>query len=155
MRFSMRRIAIASAVAGSLLGMGSALAHGLLVSVHGEGSSVIGTVYYSDGALAVGEFVQLIDADAPAESPRSTTADGDGNFRFDGATVGHRYRVIAEGEEGHVTEMELVLAEGAKARLNDADGAPAEEEGLPAWLVIGGLLLLSLVPAFLLRRKKA
>ena len=130
-------------------------AHGLLVSVKGEGSSIVGTVYYSDGALAVGEFVQLIDTDAPAEPPRTGNADSDGRFRFDNATVGHRYRIIVEGEEGHVTEMELRLAEGEKARLNDADGAAEEEGGFPAWLVIGGLLLLSAIPAFFLRKKKS
>ena len=127
-------------------------AHGLLVSVKGEGSSIFGTVYYSDGALAVGEFVQLIDTDAPAEPPRTSNADSDGGFRFDDATVGHRYRIIVEGEEGHVTEMELLLAQGEKARLNDKDGAAEEEGGFPAWQVIGGLLLLSAIPAFFLRK---
>lgn len=129
-------------------------AHGLLVSVKGEGSSIVGTVYYSDGALAVGEFVQLIDTDAPSEPPRTGNADSDGRFRFDDATVGHRYRIIVEGEEGHVTEMELLLAEGEKARLNDADGAAEDEGGFPAWLVIGGLLVLSAIPAYLLKKKK-
>lgn len=129
-------------------------AHGLLVSVKGEGSSIVGTVYYSDGALAVGEFVQLLDTDAPTQPPRTSNADSDGQFRFDDATIGHRYRVIVEGEEGHVTEMELLLAEGEKAKLNDADGATEEESGFPAWLVIGGLLLLSAIPAWALRKKK-
>ena len=132
----------------------SAYAHGLLVSARTEGNAVVGTMYYSDGALAAGEFVELIDVDAPSEHKPGVTTSSDGTFRFENAITGHRYRIIAHGEEGHETEMELVFAEGAKAKLNDPDGAPAEESGPPAWLIIGGLLALSLIPARLLRKRK-
>lgn len=130
-----------------------ALAHGLLVSVKVEGRAIVGTVYYSDGLLAVGEFVQLFDDDAPQTAPQEATTDAKGNFRFENGTLGHRYRVLAHGEEGHHTEMQLILQEGAKAQLNDADAVADEAAGPPAWLVLGGLLALSALPAWWLRKR--
>lgn len=130
------------------------LAHGLFVKARGEGRSILGTVYYSDGALAVGEYVELQDLDAPDQAAQGVQTDGNGGFRFESAVDGHRYRIVAYGEEGHQTELSLVFSEGARARLDEPDAAPADEGGLPAWLVIGGLLALSIVPARMLRKRR-
>jgi hypothetical protein len=53
-----------------------------------------------------------------ADGPVGTT-DTAGNFRFDGV-AGHRYALIAHGEEGHTTEMEITLGAGERGRLVDA-----------------------------------
>jgi hypothetical protein len=110
----------AAIVLGGALTMAvPALAHGFLVSVRGEGSAITGRVYYSDGAPGAGEFVELRDLTDGAQTVRSGTTDTAGNFRFDGV-AGHRYALIAHGEEGHTTEMEITLGAGERGRLVDA-----------------------------------
>lgn len=149
----MKRIWWAMCLVLGLLSL-PAFSHGLLVSVKVEAQAIVGKVYYSDGLLAAGEFVQLFDEDAPELLPREATTDDQGGFRFEDGVPGHRYRVVAHGEEGHHTEMLLTLKEGAKAQLHDPDGELADDQGLPAWLVLGGVLVLSAVPAWWLRRRR-
>jgi hypothetical protein len=147
---SFAALAAALSFAGVLLtGAAPALAHGLLVSVQGEGAAVTGRVYYSDGAPGAGEYVELRDLTAPAAQPLTAVTDAGGGFRFPGV-AGRSYAVIAHGEEGHITEMQLTLAAGERGRLVDAE-ARAEGGAPPAWLVIGGLLALSTIPALWLR----
>jgi len=149
------RRAIPRALAIAALALAApASAHGLLVAVQSESNAVTGRVYYSDGAPGAGEFVELRDLSAPASPTLSASTDGEGRFRFAGAP-GHRYAVIAHGEEGHTTEMRVTVADGQRGRLTekpsaDGDGMP----GLPpAWLVIGITLLVSAGFALWLRMR--
>jgi len=136
-----------------LLVAAAASAHGLLVSVRGDGATVSGKVYYSNGTPGLGEWVQLIDLSHPAMPPQGVNAGTDGSFRFAGIP-GRRYRIVVAGEEGHSVTSELSLTDGARGRFIDKD-APAKQGWTtpPAWLVIGGLLLLSIIPAVWLRRR--
>ncbi|MDQ3039041.1 MAG: carboxypeptidase-like regulatory domain-containing protein [Pseudomonadota bacterium] len=136
-----------------LLLTASAFAHGLLVKVRGEGNTVSGTVYYSNGTPGAGEWVQLTDLSHPAMPPQGVNAGPDGSFRFVGIQE-RRYRIVVAGEEGHSVTSELTLTEGARGQFVD-DDAPAKRGWTtpPAWLVIGGLLLLSIIPAVWLRRR--
>ena len=131
----------------------SAFAHGLLVKVRGEGNAVSGTVYYSNGTPGAGEWVQLTDLTHPAMPLQGINAGPDGGFRFTGIK-GRQYRIVVAAEEGHSVTSELTLTEGARGQFID-DDAPAKQgwSTPPAWLVIGGVLLLSTIPAVWLRRR--
>lgn len=155
----MRKIQIAAA--GLLMAIASPLlAHGLLVSVEADGNVINGKVYYSDGTPGAGEFIELRDlnrAENGATQEQSTATDAGGKFSFTGI-LGHQYAVVAHGEEGHVTEMQITLASGESGRLIDTPPASGGQEGPglpPAWMIIGGLLLLSLIPALYLRRARS
>ncbi len=130
-----------------------ALAHGLLVKVRGEDNAISGTVYYSNGTPGAGEWVQLTDLTHPTVPPQGINAGPDGSFRFVGVP-GRQYRVVVQGDEGHSVTSELTLAAGARGQFVD-DDAPTTSSWTtpPAWLVIGGLLLLSIIPAVWLRRR--
>ncbi len=146
-----------SAVSSLLLWLvaAAASAHGLLVSVRGDGSTVSGTLYYSSGAPAAGEWVEMFDLSVPATPSQGVNAGQDGSFRFEGVE-GRRYRIVGSGEEGHSVTSELTLTANSRGQFVE-DDAVAEEPGWstpPAWMVIGGLLLLSIVPAAWLRRRK-
>lgn len=137
----------------ALLWASPAAAHGLLVSIRGDGRFVEGRVYYSDGTVGAGQYAELTDLSDPASKARSGTTDAKGDFRFEGVP-GHRYRFLTQGEEGHKTEMLITLAPGAKGSFIDRDAAKPGFRAPPAWLVIGGLLALLSIPAFLLRKRK-
>ena len=145
------------AVIASLCATAAAQAHGLLMSVQADpgGQALEGRLYYSDGAPAAGEYVEAgeLAASSPTE-PVSTQTDADGRFALP-AQAGRHYAVIAYGEEGHSVEMHLHLVPGARGRLAGEDLAGDAIVGWPppAWAVIGGLLLLSMLPALLLRRR--
>jgi hypothetical protein len=148
------RLLQAAMLAAALSLAAPAFAHGLLVSARSDGDTVAGRVYYSDGAPGAGEYVEFRDLTDPARPARTAAADATGGFRFPGVP-GHRYAVIAHGEEGHTTELQVELRAGERARLSDA--APADAAGLslpPAWMLIGALLLLSTVPALWLRARR-
>lgn len=128
-----------------------ALAHGLLISVRGEGAQVTGKIYYSNGQAGAGEWVQLFDLTEPGAKPLAMASSPDGSFRFAGA-AGHRYRVTASGDEGHVVDSEITLAPGARGRFveRQSDVAAIGGGGFkapPAWALLGGLLALSMIPA--------
>lgn len=131
----------------------TASAHGLLISVRGDGSTVSGTVYYSNGTAGAGEWVEMYDLNRPGAPPLGTNAGPDGGFRFPGLEGG-RYRLLVSGEEGHSVESEITLTAGARGQFVDRD-APVEQGWTwpPAWLVIGGLLLASVIPALWFRRR--
>lgn len=115
-----RHLLVVAALA--LLWASPAAAHGLLVSIRGEGRFVTGRVYYSDGTLGTGQYAELKDLSAPGAKPRSGKTDAHGGFRFEGVP-GHRYRFLTEGEEGHQTEMLITLAAGARGKFIDGDAA--------------------------------
>lgn len=139
---------------GALAAAAPAFAHGLLVSVRGEGSDIVGRVYYSDGTAGAGEFVELRDLTQPDSAAQSAAADARGAFRFPGVQ-GRLYAVVAHGEEGHTTEMQLTLVAGERGRLVEAPSPTAGFRAPPAWAVVGGLLLLSAIPALWLRRRRS
>jgi hypothetical protein len=126
----------------------SGFAHGLLLRLENTNTAVAGVAYYTNGAIAAGEYVELVDLDAPPGAvPVGTPTDAAGGFRF-AARAGGRYRLLAHGDEGHVTELEFTLGEAKAPRLVDGD---EESAGPPAWAVIGGVLVLA-TGALLLRR---
>jgi hypothetical protein len=124
------------------------LAHGLLLRLENAESTVAGVAYYTNGAIAAGEYVELVDLDAPDAAPVGAPTDAAGGFRF-AARAGGRYRLVAHGDEGHRTELEFTLGEARTPHLVDDDAEAAA--GPPAWAVIGGVLLLA-TAALLLRR---
>ncbi len=132
-----------------------AWAHGLLISAEANGRAIEGRVYYSDGTPGAGEYVEL-KSDAGAENAAQTAVtDAEGGFRFTG-TSGQSYRIVAHGEEGHTTELSIALEAGERGKLVERapTGSQAEGDWLPpAWMLIGGVLLLSLIPVFLLGRR--
>jgi hypothetical protein len=127
----------------------SVLAHGLLLRLENTNTTVAGVAYYTNGAIAAGEYVELVDLDAPHAAPVGAPTDAAGGFRF-AARAGGRYRLAAHGDEGHRTELEFTLGEAKAPRLVDADGG--DSAGPPAWAVIGGVLLLATAALLLLRR---
>ena len=126
-------------------------AHGLLVSIHGEGRFITGRVFYSNGEIGAGQYAELTDLDAPSAKPQTGKTDAKGAFRFPGIP-GHRYRFMTEGEEGHTSEMRITLAEGAKGKFIDHDAAAPGWHMPAAWEVIGGLLAIVSIPVLLIRR---
>lgn len=148
----MRRLMTALALGGALAASVPALAHGFLVSMRGEGTTISGRVYYSDGTPGAREFVELRDVTDASRPLQTGATDQAGAFRFTGV-AGHRYALIAHGEEGHTTEMLLTLASGARGKLVDVAGPSKSSWAPPAWALIGGALLLSMLPALWLRRR--
>lgn len=70
-------------------------------------------------------------------------------------TASHRYRVALFGEEGHNVEIELLARAESQPALIEKESAPEEKSWLPpAWALIGGILLISLVPAAFARRQR-
>lgn len=155
---SPRRWLASGLLATSFFASQFATAHGLLVSVRGDATSVSGRVYYSNGDPGAGEWVQLLDLTQPGEPPIAMNAGKDGGFRFP-AVDGRRYRISVTGEEGHTVDSEITTGIDARGRFVEREQAAsgiAEKHALwppPAWAVIGGILLLSLIPAAWLRLK--
>lgn len=132
-----------------------ALAHGLLVSVRGDGQTISGRVYYSNGEPGAGEWVQLSDLTQARGENQGMAAGPDGAFSFAGVQ-GHSYRVTVTGEEGHSIQSDITLAPEARGRFVEQpdDAAAADAGGLPpAWALLGGLLVASLIPALWLRSR--
>ncbi len=139
------------------LGLASliAAAHGLLLDAETDGDTIFGTAYYSNGDKAVHEPIALLDLTESAATPVDAQTDADGNFKFD-VIRSHRYRVSVYGDEGHDVEIEVLAEPKALPRLveNEAQSSTAFWPP-PAWAIIGGVLLLSLIPAVALRRRAA
>lgn len=136
-----------------------AFAHGLLMKLDAQGEVISGEVYFSNGQKAAGVWVELFDDAVPGAAPdaalQTVQTGADGAFRVTGET-GRTYRVRASGDEGHEIFMTIAL-EGREARGTMIE-EEAEETGeadfeLPAWAVLGGFLLLSLIPAYWLRKR--
>lgn len=143
----------------ALIASQAVLAHGLLVSVRGDDSSVSGRVYYSNGDPGAGEWVQLFDLVESATPPLGINTSSDGSFRFPGV-AGRRYRVSVTGEEGHAVDSEITLGPNARGRFVERDPSGDAQKAAsplwppPAWAVIGGVLLLSMIPALWLRLRR-
>ncbi len=134
---------------------GLAAAHGLLLDAKHVGDKIEGTVYYSNGELAVRESVELLDLSTSNGTAVAGETDNDGKFSFP-VKEGHRYRVSAYAAEGHGVDVEIEAVANARPKLIEKAAAAEEQSWLPpAWAVIGFLLLASLVPAVLSRRRVA
>lgn len=131
-----------------------ALAHGLLLDADSDGSRIFGAAYYSNGEKAANESVALLDLSVTGAQPINQTTDVDGKFLFD-AIGGHHYRVAVYGEEGHSVEVELIAAANTTPVLieSPSSSAPAYWPP-PAWAMIGGVLLLSLIPVIRTRQRQ-
>jgi len=148
-----RRVIKAAVAAAIAIGLAMpALAHGLLMKLDGAETALSGELYYSNGTRAAGEWIEVFGEAKPGIALHTIQTDAEGSFRAVGEP-GHVYLVKATGEEGHSVEMRITLA--PKARGETIETAAPEEGGLPAWAVIGGILLLSAIPALYLRRRKS
>lgn len=120
-------------------------AHGMDLKVHLIGPAVMeGTLRFSDGSGAGDQYIQLQNLSDPSFSPLALQTDAEGKFVFAGVPE-HRYRIAAEGDEGHSVSVELVLK--APKQTGDDNSWP------PLYLLVAGALLLSLIPAYKLRMK--
>jgi hypothetical protein len=151
--FSVCRCFLAATIASFLPLL--AVAHGLLLDAESKGDTIFGSAYYSNGEKAVNESIALLDITEPGSAAINARTDAAGDFTFQ-VTASHRYRLTVYGDEGHSVEIELTAGTEATPRLIDADAEPnAEFSPPPAWAIVGGLLLLSLVPALVLRSRPA
>jgi len=135
---------------------GLVAAHGLLLDAKHVGDKIEGTVYYSNGELAVRESVELLDLATPNAAAVVADTDDAGKFSFP-VTEGRRYRISAYAAEGHGVDIEIDAVANARPKLIEKEAAAAGEQSWmpPAWAVIGFLLLASLVPVVLSRRRGA
>jgi hypothetical protein len=130
-------------------------AHGLLLDAENHGDTIVGTVYYSNGELAVRESVELLDLSTANATPVAGTTDDDGKFSFP-VIAQHRYRISAYGGEGHGVDVEIEAMADARPTLIEEDSAAQVWSSTPpAWAVIGAILLASMVPVVISRRRQA
>lgn len=116
----------AALVMALLPGLG--LAHALRLTAAAAGGVVSGHVFYSDETPAAGEWVEL---QTPAGQPIGRVrSDVVGAFAFPPAASG-TYRLVAEGEEGHRIERDVVVAAGIAPASGAVSGA-ASGAGAPA-----------------------
>ena len=150
----MQRIARVWLVCLMFLLPGIAAAHGLLLDAKHVGNNIEGTVYYSNGELAVRESVELLDLSTASATAVTGETDDSGKFSFP-VTEGHRYRISAYAAEGHGVDIEIEAVANARPTLIETEAAAADEQSWmpPAWAVVGFLLLASLVPVALSRRR--
>jgi hypothetical protein len=68
----------------------------------------------------------------------------------------HRYRISAYAAEGPGVDIEIDATADARPQLIEKEAAAGEQSWLPpAWAVIGLLLLASMVPVVISRRRQA
>lgn len=126
----------------------NAAAHGMHLqarpaSTH-DGWVIQGQLSYSDESPAEGNYIRVESLDQPDFPALALQTDPGGAFQLP-ALAGHRYRITAQGEEGHTTATEVLVA--------PREAPASEDEGWPIYLVIAAFLLASLVPAYLLRKR--
>lgn len=139
-------------LACTVLASSPAWAHGLLMKLRGSETGLAGELYYSNGTRAGGQWIEVSDETAPAPTETFKTRQ-DGSFEAS-AKPGHRYQVKATGDEGHEIVMDITLEGEARGQMVEPEAADGEEdEPIPAWALIGGGLLFSIIPALWLRRK--
>ena len=147
-----RRAAIILALGWALSASGPALAHGLLMKLRSEDSALVGELYYTNGTRAPGEWIEITDLDGSA-APAVFQTGPEGQFR-QAALAGHRYAVKATGEEGHEITMAITAGDFGRGAMQDEAAAPeGSTKMLPAWAIVGGVLLLSAIPALWFRRR--
>ena len=148
-----RRTIAGLVLAWVLAASGPAWAHGLLMKLRSEDSALVGELYYSGGNRAAREWIEVTDLDGSA-APVVFQTGAEGEFR-QAATPGHRYRVKAMGEEGHEIIMTITVEDAGRGTMQDDEATAPDDsaDALPAWALVGGLLLLSALPALWFRRR--
>lgn len=132
-------------VVAGLLAAAPGLAHEFDLRVRAlDGQRLQGQLTYSDGSPSSEHFILVADLTDPGMSEMALQTGADGSFLVPGL-AGHRYAISAEGDEGHATTVEIVLA-GHTQEQDGTSGWP------PIYLIIGALMLLSLLPARWLRK---
>ena len=122
-----------------------ALAHDIDLNVQVISPSVMqGALSFSDEGSALGQYIRIENLTDTRISELALQTDEDGRFIVAGI-AGHRYRITAEGDEGHTVsvDVDLQLSAPHKSGTNWP----------PLYLMIGALLVLSLIPARWLRKK--
>lgn len=123
----------------------TALAHELDLQLRIQNSQTIaGALFYSDNSANAGEYIRVTNLSNPTYSEFALQTDDAGQFAFVGVPS-HRYAVTALGQEGHQVTAEIVLDNP----IADSASGP----GVPIYIYIAAFLLLSLIPAYFLRRK--
>jgi len=126
------------------MGPATVLAHGMDLVISQDGQQISGQVLYTGGQPGVGDFISIANLTDPQLPALEATTNAEGRFSVTGV-VGHQYVATAYGEEGHTVEVPFTLGEEIVA---------AGEGGVPFYVIAGVLLLLSIVPANYLRRRK-
>ena len=127
------------------LWLASTIAHEIALQLRVENSNtLVGELRYSDQNDSSGEYIRIANLTDPSYSQVALQTDANGQFRFVGIPH-HEYAVTAMGQEGHNTTVNITLV---------AASNPSEESGIPIYLWLAVLLLLSLVPAYFLRRNR-
>ena len=119
-------------------GMAPALAHDLDLVLRADQRELSGQLRYSDDTPAGGNFVRVSNLSDPDIAVLALQTDAEGRFRLT-AVPGHRYEVTVEGDEGHSTASRIELP---------------GRSWPPVYMILGLLLLLSLLPAWWLQRRK-
>lgn len=104
-----------------------AAAHALVLTAQGEGGHVAGEVHYTDGTPAAGIYVSASIAVDDGKLVAEGSSGADGRFLLT-APAGQRLRVVAEGEEGHRSEViaePVALAAGTAANETTNEAAVA------------------------------
>jgi len=120
------------------------LAHGMDVAITQEGQQISGQVLYTGDQPGIGDFISIANLTDPQITPLEATTNAEGRFTVTGV-MGHQYVLTAYGEEGHTVDVPFTLGE---------EIASADEGSVPFYVIAGVLLLLSIVPANYLRRRK-
>lgn len=135
-----------------LLWASAALAHGLLLCVDSDGSTISGTAYYSSGEPAAGLWVEMRRLDRPETVVASANTDPNGRFRFAAAT-GSQYRITVIGDEGHRVDSEIVANRAQRGRFVEqaSDSAADGWTAPPAWVWLAGILAATALPALVVK----
>lgn len=136
---------IGSAWQGLVLGMGlcltlctsPAFAQDMRLDLLADGVLVFGVVSTADGAPAANATVQIALASQPQAAVASLQTDDVGIFSWQGAALSS-YQVTVGSTTASVTT---------------GDAPPEPFQWPPIYITLGALMLLSLIPARMLRRK--
>lgn len=148
----MGRAMVALALGWGFAASSPAWAHGLLMKLRSEDSALVGELYYSSGTRAGGEWIEITDLSG-SSAPAVLQTGPEGQFR-QAALPGHCYSVKAMGEEGHEITLTITAGDAERGAMQDDAASPeSSTDALPAWAIVGGVLLLSAIPALWFRRR--
>ena len=118
--------------------LGSAVAYAQELQLLGDGALIIGVVSNADGSPAADIAVQIAEASQPQATVATLQTDAGGTFIYTG-NFSTNYQITAGNTRGSITLPE----------------APPEPfTWPPIYITLGALMLLSLIPARMLRRKE-
>ena len=136
-----------------LLLPGHAWAHGLEIRLFPDGNRLIGQVVYEDGSPWFAETVTIENLTDTSVEPQTVTTDSAGGFSVTGV-LGNDYRIRAADDTGHVTEVSMTLDGTASSTTAATSLATEPGGGIPFYVIAGALLLLSIIPARYLQRRR-